>query len=198
MNPPLIVIVEPSSGAAFKSSSAIRHASPSPELASSRRPGSTRSSLHSTEGTAYFHALERRSIAPESISAASGMETTSVRSCPTSVTSGRQFDASPNTSGLRRDGNCHNIDYRYLEIAMEVAEETACICNSTRPIETDVPFVYSGLNPQTVGELQMWLMARYNYRSEKHRLIDKSITPEVIALDILGKIFPCCHYSIPR
>jgi hypothetical protein len=194
------VIIEPSNSAAFEYNPAIDYVSPSPELASLRRASSTRGSLCSPERATCLRAhsaSERRFATIKPINIVHGMETTSACSCSTSPASGRPSDRSQ-TPQLRCDGNCQNIDHRYLEIAMEVAEETARICNSPQPIEIDVPLVYSGLSLQTAGELQMWLMVRYNHHGEKHRLIDESITPEVIALDILGNTHSCFYHAIPR
>ncbi|KIP09380.1 hypothetical protein PHLGIDRAFT_335248 [Phlebiopsis gigantea 11061_1 CR5-6] len=67
------------------------------------------------------------------------------RSCPASpvnrsMTSGRTGGRAPE---LKLDTRCHDMDYDYIEIAMEVAEETARICDSPLPIPTDVPLVHS-------------------------------------------------------
>lgn len=101
-------------------------------------------------------------------------------SCPTSPVS------LPGPPPLRLDTRPSGIDYRYLEIAMEVAEEVARICDSPGPLPTDVPLLFSGIDVRTVGEFKTWLMVRYNYRGHARRLMDEAVTPEVLALDILG------------
>lgn len=109
------------------------------------------------------------------------------RSCPTTPASSdmRSPGVPPGALALQLDAHHNSSDYRYIEIAMEVAEEAARICDSPAPLPTDVPLVYSGIGPRTVDMLSSWLMARYNYSGPAHTLMDEGITPEVLALNIL-------------
>ena len=109
------------------------------------------------------------------------------RSCPSSpvnrpMTSGRPVGRAPE---LQLDTRCHDMDYNYIEIAMEVAEETARICDSPLPIPTDVPLVHSGLCFRTADDLNAWLMVRFNYTGHTRSLLDERWTPEFLARDII-------------
>lgn len=142
---------------------------------------------------AYLHprsAVEERTRTGDSYY---GYGASEYRGCPTCPVS-RNL-RSPSALPLRLDTRCTSIDYRYLEIAMEVAEEVARICDSPGPLPTDVPLVFSGINARTVEEFKTWLMVRYNYHGHAHGLMDEAITPEVLALDILGTFAPT---SCPR
>lgn len=109
------------------------------------------------------------------------------RSCPVSPV-GRNLSSGgigPRAPALQLDTRCHNIDYNYVEIAMEVAEEAARICDSPLPIPTDVPLVHSGLCSRTADDLKTWLMLRFNYDGHTDSLLDEHWTPECLARDII-------------
>lgn len=109
------------------------------------------------------------------------------RSCPSSPV-GRNLSSGgivAHAPALQLDSKCHDVGYNYIEIAMEVAEETARICDSPLPVPTDVPLVYSGLCSRTVDDLKTWLMLRFNYDGYTHSLLDERSTPEYLALDII-------------
>lgn len=129
-----------------------------------------------------FSAFERR------FSFTGAMERMHQRSCPSSPIARMASDGvRGRTPALQLDTRCHDIAYNYIEIAMEVAEETARICDSPLPIPTDVPLVHSGLSTQTADDLQTWLMIRFNYSGLTHGLLDERWTPECLARDIIQR-----------
>ncbi|GJE92379.1 hypothetical protein PsYK624_085330 [Phanerochaete sordida] len=113
--------------------------------------------------------------------------TSDPRSCPASPASCNMPSpmVPPGALALQLDAHRSNIDHRYLEIAMEVAEEAARICDSPGPLPTDVPLVFAGINVRTVDVFRSWLLVRYNYRGHTRTLMHEAVTPEVLALDIL-------------
>ena len=187
-SPPSIVVIEPSSSSPGSAGLQPSSRDP-PKLACSPLPATPlqTSSPRGPFDTTHLHAhsaLERRFT--RTLAAVHDGRANCARSCPTSPAPASQSGVVARALVLRPDATCHSTDYRHLEIAMEVAEETARICNSPGPVQTDVPLVYSGLSPRTADELKMWLMVRFNYRSQAHALMDESVTPEILAHDILG------------
>lgn len=86
---------------------------------------------------------------------------------------------------IRVDTNCSSVDYSHLEIAMEVAEEVARLCDSPAPVPTDVPLVAAGLGQRTADSLKTWLDIRFDYSGHAYRLLDADFTAETLAHDIL-------------
>lgn len=139
-----------------------------------------------------FSAVERRF--PNSQSGV--MKSVYQRSCPPSPIYHNLPSAgiASRAPALHIDTRCYDVDYNYIEIAMEVAEETARICDSPLPIPTDVPLVHSGLSRRTADDLKTWLMVRFNYNGHTHSLLDERSTPEFLARDII-RTSPLFHAS---
>lgn len=185
VNPPPIVVTEPGIGAPGPPSAHLyqHRALPKPPPASPK--------VASAKGGdfAYLHplsAMERRFTHP--IARVKQLGGIYQRSCPSTPVSRGMSSAgiALRAPRLHLDTRCQDIDYSCIEIAMEVAEETARICNSPGPVPTDVPLVCAGLSSRTVDDLNTWLLVRFNYRGPARRLMEEDITPEVLARDIIG------------
>lgn len=82
----------------------------------------------------------------------------------------------------------HPHDDYVVDMAMEIAEEVSLMCATPRPVDTDEPFVSAGLNAGSARQLEEWLYVRFDSYSPAARLMDKKITAEVLATEILGEI----------
>lgn len=96
---------------------------------------------------------------------------------------------------IRVDTNCSSVDYSHLEIAMEVAEEVARLCDSPAPVPTDVPLVAAGLGQRTVDSLKTWLDIRFDYTGHAYRLLDADFTAETLAQSYPEKASVQCPAS---
>lgn len=82
----------------------------------------------------------------------------------------------------------HPHDDFVVDMAMEIAEEVSLMCATPRPVDTDESFVSAGLNAGSARRLEEWLYARFDSYSPAARLMDKKVTAEVLATEILGEI----------
>ncbi|KAF7792683.1 hypothetical protein EIP86_003781 [Pleurotus ostreatoroseus] len=91
--------------------------------------------------------------------------------------------------------NVARRDEAVVDMAMEIAEEVSLMCATPRPVDTDEPFVTVGLNADGARRLEGWLYARFDSYSSAARLMDKNITAEALAVEIIGEI--CLAFALP-
>ncbi|PSR90480.1 hypothetical protein PHLCEN_2v4898 [Hermanssonia centrifuga] len=128
----------------------------------------------------------RSSVPRLSIPADSG---SSCKESPLSVKSSSSSVSSDNSSvySLRLDTGSNCAQDILFEVALEITEEMARLCDVSRPLPTDVSLVTAGLTPSTIGRLRLWLETRFDYHSSVKRLMKDAVTAESLAADVVGE-----------
>ena len=85
-----------------------------------------------------------------------------------------------------RDSADEQMQEVVFEMAMEIMEELARLCDSLWPPPTDVSLRSAGLDGGMVKQFQYWLRMRFDHYYPSARLLDESVTGELLALDIHG------------
>lgn len=89
-------------------------------------------------------------------------------------------------SDATRIGEVPGVDADVAAVAEAIAKEVGKLANATRAVQTDVPFMLTGLNSITVIQLHFWLQSEYDYEEDMSRLFEEGVTAEVVARDIRG------------
>ncbi|KAI0339313.1 hypothetical protein BDW22DRAFT_618991 [Trametopsis cervina] len=74
-----------------------------------------------------------------------------------------------------------------VEIAMEIAEEVARLCNSG-PISTETPLAEAGMSKSQASLVKSWLAGRFELYKSVRELVSDGITAETLASEVLSRV----------